>query len=259
MKIVSIIICNFLLLITSCGKNSSSSPAPKTVRILPEQVTEVLGNQRFQCASTDGSPCPDGVGRVFILNPADPNTSKLCSGFLISATRLVTNNHCLSSQDECNNTYVSIYSNSGYQNAKCISIVSSQVDGTSNQNKTIDYTVMELDQAMTIRPFNLSSTTVAIGDALRAWVVDQINLLDSRITELDCTMNGTSFSLELKNCPAISGNSGSPVFNSSNEVVGILWGTTAKGIDEQTPLDQRRAMSVFAFVTDEKYFQPFAH
>lgn len=239
----------------SCGKGSLNGK--KTIKLSREEISEMMANQKFECASIDGGACPEGIARVFILNIKSPADSSVCSGFLNGTNQLVTNNHCLSTLEECKNTFISVYNGGSFESAKCKGIIRTEVDNEKLNLKGIDYTVLELDQEITKTiPLSLSETLPVQNDVLTAWVVDQIDNRHARITELSCTFVGVNHSMELKSCPAIPGNSGSPIVNSSGEVVAVLWGTTVKeNINEATPLSERRALGDYGLATELKHFR----
>lgn len=245
-----------LLLNTACGKKTNDNNK-KIVTITPEQIENLLENQSFECSSLDGGHCPEGLARLFILNIKYPTQTVLCSAFLISTNRLVSNHHCISSQEQCNNTYVSVFNGNSFEVAKCRTVVAAQVDEGTLSEKKIDFAVLELDRHIrTSDSFAMTNSTPKAGDKLTAWVVDHVNLFIGRITQLDCKLNNSVDSIELENCPAISGNSGSPVVNERGKVVGVLWGsTTSDYINEETPLEERRQLNDQAYVTSVKYFR----
>lgn len=244
-----------LLLLTACGKATNDDS--KTVTITPDQIGHLLENQSFECSSLNELPCPEGISRLFILDVKDPNKTLLCTGFLVSTNRIITNHHCLSSQEQCNNTYVSIFNGHNYEVARCQTLVEAQVDDKPLEDKVIDFAVIELDRHIrTADVFGLSKSLPKLGDKLTAWVVDHVDLFKARITELNCRMSGRVSSLELENCPVIFGNSGSPVINEKGKIVGVIWGSTTNiFINEQTPLEERRLLNDTAYATEVKYFK----
>lgn len=62
----------------------------------------------------------------------------------------------------------------------------------------------------------------------------------------------------LKNCPVIHGNSGSPMVNNYNEIVGVIWGSTVdENIDADYDLYDRRLLNDYALVTELKHFKDY--
>ena len=253
MKIWTLFSCLFILV--SCGK--SSSEGKKTIPLSQAQIQNLLNNQKFECASLNGKPCPDGIARVFILDLDDPNLSSVCTGFMVGTNYLVTNHHCISTENECDSTYVSVYNGDSYETAKCRSIVSAEDNGPSLDNKAIDYSIIELDHHLTTASFfSLANSRPSSGQELTAWVVDHKDLFSGRITELECRLESRLPSLELSSCPSILGNSGSPVVNERGDVVGVLWGATAPSfVNEATPLNIRRSLDEYSYVTESIHFE----
>lgn len=254
---ITLMLC--LCTLISCGKKSSS--AKQETRIEEQDIFEVMANQRFACASLDGGPCPAGITRLFILNARDPDHSAACSGFMVGPRTLMTNHHCVSTQEECDNTFVAIYDGTSYQKTLCKRIIKTQEDSPdpNDPKRKIDYTVFETFDPYLGEVFKLASQTPADDDVVTAWVVDQtgldltpLNLFDSRITEFKCRVTKDSpwSSMVMDHCPIISGNSGSPALNDRGEVVGIFWGGTSKDLDSSYDLQARRSLNRFGLATD---------
>jgi V8-like Glu-specific endopeptidase len=221
-----------------------------------------MANQKFSCASISGGACPSGIARLFIVNRSDPEKSGVCSGFMITRNRLITNHHCLSTQAECNNTYIAVYNGSSYLSTRCRRLIRAQEDSENTDNKAIDVAELEIDDIFTGGSFDISATRAVPGDKVTAWVVDHTgldlmfgNLFDSRITEYDCeaVSQNESPSLLLQRCPVIQGNSGSPAFNEEGQVIGVIWGATAT-FDTSLSLNSRRLRNEKAAVTEMIYF-----
>jgi S1-C subfamily serine protease len=250
-------VATLLLSLLGCGKQASNNK--KIVYIDSSQVPVFLRNQKISCASITGDDCPEGVARVFVLNEDNPAESAMCSGFLIAPDRLITNYHCVSSQEQCEKTFISVYTGQQAQASRCVKLLAAKDDGPVLQNKAVDLAVLELEQAVGLNQyFNAPKKSIRPGERITTWVMDHQSLTRARLTEFECVFNGRQNSLELKNCPVILGNSGSPVINDYNEVVGVLWGTTYdESITEETPLELRRALNIFSYVTDVKHFAEF--
>lgn len=251
-KLLTLLMLSFIL--AACGRTGINGK--KTISLNKAEINKMLSQQTFECASLGGA-CPEGIARVFILNEKNPDKSSVCTGFLNGNNRLVTNNHCISTLQECKSTYISLYGSKGNESLRCKSIVKTENDKKPLSQKSIDYTVLELDRSVSnISPFPLSRFSPYEGERLTSWVIDHMDRYQARITELSCTMSNRRYSLELKNCPAIHGNSGSPIVNDYGEVVAVIWGSTVdEEINEKTPLSERRSLSENGLSTELKYFR----
>lgn len=260
MKLCSILFLLLVCLVISCAKKEDQKATSKQEDISIDEINFIMNNQTVACASLSGRGCPSGVARLFIVDRNDSEKSKLCSGFMVSETVLVTNHHCVSSAKVCADTYIAVYNGYSYRRTKCKSILKTfeDISDFRSTGRAQDYTVLKVTAPIYSRPFRLAKTKVKINERVVTWVVDQIDLYDSRITELRCKKDKSNKhkSIVLSGCPVISGNSGSPAINSRREVIGVLWGAANDGsIDEDTLLSKRRKKKdVFGFVTDLSYF-----
>ena len=139
-------------------------------------------------------------------------------------------------------------------------------DNPNDPNRSIDFTVMEIEGEYQGGHFSLSDTQAEAQDLIQAWVVDHTgldqepsNLTDSRISEFECRVmdQNERASLVMMKCPIISGNSGSPALNIRGRVIGVLWGGTALDIDSSYNLFLRRQLDELALATEVNHFRNF--
>lgn len=256
-----------LMIASACGKSSSSQR--RETRIEQQDIESILNNQNFECASLGGQ-CPAGLARLFIMNPEDPDRSAVCTGFMVSGNRLVTNHHCVSDAEECANTYLAIYDGTHYHQAKCDSLIVSKQDSAdpNDRSRKLDFAVMTISVPYSGEFLPLSEAKAGAGDILQAWVMDHTgldknprNLTDARMTEFSCEVKRQNLwqSLFMMNCPIISGNSGSPALNTNGEVVGVIWGGSSNSVDSTLDLETRRALTDVGLATEVEYFRKFTN
>lgn len=245
----------FIFLLVSCGKSGENKK--KTVPIDPQDLRSLLERQHFSCESIKGENCPDGLARLFILNQLDPNQSGLCTGFLTSQRRLITNAHCVPTQEQCEQTFVAVYANGKTEIAQCEKLIKLYEDFKPLERKALDVAIIDLDTEISdVKGLDYSLNLPAKNQTVSVWVVDHLSLFEGRITELECVMDQKSSSLIFRKCASIAGNSGSPILNKQGEVLGILWGsTTDESVDEYFPLTDRRELLARTYATDVSYFK----
>lgn len=231
-----------LLFVIGCGGSSSGSSG-KMVPLVPTELEDVIREQEFQCRSLRGGGCPAGIARLFILNPDSPETSSLCTGFLIDDQRLLTNHHCVPGPGECANTYISVLTSIGPVAARCGRFLSGEL------SPGVDVALLELDTVIPGSDFLLSGTSPDFGDT-RVWVMDHLDLRKAFVTEFECEFTRRGNSMFLEKCPAIAGNSGSPVIQ-SGRVKGIIWGSNVpETIGADFPLGRRRELRAISLATE---------
>lgn len=245
----------FVVLLISCGKSGDNKK--KIVPIKPQDLRSLLEQQHFECESLNGKDCPNGLARLFIVNQIDPNQSGLCTGFLTSSKRLITNAHCIPTQEDCENTYVAVYIDGRTEIAQCGKLIKLYEDFKPLERKALDVAIIDLDQEIIgVEGFDYSTNLPIRNQTASIWVVDHLSLFLGRITELECILDQKSSSLIFRKCASIAGNSGSPVLNNQGKVLGILWGsTTDDSIDEFYPLVDRRELAAKTYATDVSYFK----
>ncbi|MDA8792917.1 serine protease [Bacteriovoracaceae bacterium] len=248
----------------SCAKNKKKKEkreqASKTIELTLEEIDEIMDNQFFTCETVNNSDsCPDGLARVFIFNQYEPTESSVCTGFLIDEDVLITNNHCVTNELDCQNTFIAIHSDGSSVRAKCSEILETESNGGSGLvARTLDYSILKLDKTVDITPIQTQSIEVQNQEQLSTFVVDQIDILHGRIVQLNCKAEIPGFvaSTLLISCPIIPGNSGSPVLNSSGNAIGIIWGASSNGneFDDFTALNDRRATDAYGIMSEFRLF-----
>lgn len=163
------------------------------------------------------------------------NVSYACSGFLVGPDLLVTAGHCGTNTGEVRNTsdnYCEAYTwlfdftvgtnvdrvpnKNIYKCKEMIYAVQVEEDG-----HTYDFALIRLDRVATDRtPLKLATQSVALGDAVT--MLGHPMGLPLKYTNNAAVFEPNAGRSFLSNLDAFAGNSGSPVFNSSNEVVGVL-------------------------------------
>lgn len=262
LSVKSLILLSLIFLI-SCSKGSSSDNKRET-RIDEAVIQEILENQNFECASLGGR-CPEGISRLFIVDSSDPNRSAVCSGFMVSQNRLVTNHHCVPNASACRNTFIATYTGTSHVTTRCKSIIKTEQDSNDPNDpaRKLDYTVMEVEDNYQSDFFNLSLNQAQPQDIIHSWVIDHTglddfpsNLFESRITEFECTVADQTerASLLMLKCPIISGNSGSPALNTNGNVIGVIWGGSLGTIDSSFDLETRRELDEVGLATETRFF-----
>ncbi len=227
-----------LMLVVACGGGGTS-------------VSKIKFGAGEKLTAENPSLVPDptfreGMGLLLIRKSGGLS---VCTSFLVSPQILMTNSHCVSGislTDSCaENVAVHVKSATGYEFKKCKRIITrSQIgEGTSRP----DYAVIELDSPVSARGMTLSREGVVEGSELTIESVDYSQnddgVLYGRKKISKCSPHTNTalgnyavpkssiiplFGDTLQSCKIIKGNSGSPVFNSANKVISILFATFDK-------------------------------
>lgn len=261
---INALIFSLLILFGTVACSQGSSSKKLETRIEEQEIESVMNNQDFDCASLGGQ-CPAGITRLLITNPQNPAKSSVCTGFMVSATRLVTNHHCVSTEQQCATTYLAVYDGNTYHKAKCKSLVMTKQDtpDPNDRSRKLDFTIMNISVPYPGEYFPISQSDAVAGDRIHSWVIDHTgldkvppNLNESRITEFECNVKDQNEwkSLFMLDCPIISGNSGSPALNTHGEVVGVIWGGSSTTVNSTMELEERRRLNQVGLATEAMYF-----
>lgn len=232
-----------LLLLAACAQEPARR-AVKVVTLSTADMDALMAQQSLDCAEDS---CPDAVARLFVVNFQDASKSTLCTGTLVGPRLLLTNSHCLengSLTQTCQGFYAVFNTKSkGHEVARCARIRFRHNFTTKGPKLSErDYALVELDRDVHAEIPGLDRAGFTPGDTVFPFVVDHINIQRARIVRLECsasdeTRNGRDF--VLKRCPAIGGNSGSPIMNDRGEVAGVLYAAQDTTVSEVTDLPMR--------------------
>ena len=176
---------------------------------------------------------------------------KVCTGFLIKDNLLMTNQHCISNQLEC-------------ESATAIFGFQKQKDGPTNRgkkyqcdqyiksNKNLDYSILKLKglpgETWGVIPLSNNSGS----DDQKIYIVQhpggkakQISILDCAITKSE--VNGLSDKTDFSHrCDTKGGSSGSPVFDMTHKIIGLHH----YGVDEDGFWTNNRAVQINQILDD---------
>jgi len=212
-----------------------------------------VDHDNFTLDCQDGQ-CPSSVALIMM------GRSGQCSGTLINKKYVLTNSHCLASyskSSDCSNIKSYFIDNSGdtvqYRCSKIHVVHQLPEDKKDSVN---DYALFELEKV----PSNVDSVKIshkrdlpANNDLVNLYVTNVTSHSSGIIKHHECTnrhntllnistQDSTGPLMALANCDVISGNSGSGILNTNNELVGIVFAGTNRGFSGIS--SQRNSLSM---------------
>jgi len=157
---------------------------------------------------------------VVLISLIKNNKPARCSGVYIGEGAVVSNYHCLSTQDECLSADIifdyksrvdgSLYP---YRSFNCISVL--------DQDPIRDYVVLNIgkNDVLLTRTLEISDQTPKVGDPLI--MLHHAGGEIMQVSKIDCWLASYSDHLFGHTCDSLEGSSGAPIFNSNFELVGI--------------------------------------
>lgn len=227
------------LTVVACSKGSPKSSSKK-IKLTPEMMDAVMSRQTISCPSGD---CPEAIARLFTINFEDAEESSNCTGTLIGEKLLLTNSHCIDmgTLDEVCDGFYAVFNSraGGHEVARCEEVLW-RYTHTSRDRRDLsnqDYALIKLDRTVSAKPVELNRSGFVPGDKVHPYVIDHIDVFNSRIVKLNCTVSSeTSNGRDnvLETCPAIQGNSGSAIFDTDGRAAGVLYAGEDTAVDETT-------------------------
>ncbi len=234
----------FLLFLSFCivgcgGEESGESSESNSFRI---QASESLTN--FIDTVELSSDTPEALGTLLVIHDGKFASRKVsaCTWSLIDQEYAVTNSHCIpqalkdNKSLNCHNYLQGKISTGNGKSitVKCLKLVSfSKTDNSPLKNN--DYALIKIEK-VNVQPFGLSRVGISEGEQLKAATMDHdmspVKIV-SQYNPKDCTSESSDILGRIKSagsspitmfgdCKIIQGNSGSPVLNTSGDVVALV-------------------------------------
>ena len=197
------------------GEDSRTEVSEADLHYSLAQATAMIVNTQTKYFSTLGEAYPLCKNERFL----EQKLIGSCSGVLISANKVLTASHCVDRKDSCSNSQFVFGLTSSIKNTntyKCKAIT--RID------TVMDYAIVELDRNVTeAKPVPVSARTalkvnepvISLSYPLGLPLKKDLG----KIVTLDLMGNARYFRAEVD---TFRGSSGSPLFDSKGELIGIL-------------------------------------
>jgi V8-like Glu-specific endopeptidase len=230
----------FLLnLVLSCAKNQPIQSWHSTIASyasLDNHFEEVLKDQKIKCTE---DKCPEGLARILFQEDDEVFS---CTGFLVAPNIVMTNSHCVQSgvDDFCERAMVQF---PGKNSKKadpvgCSKVLVSHPSYDLVLDRKNDYAFIELKNAVEREVFHFDTKSGIENEKnYGVWVMNSITQNYAEMAHYSCISVQETALVPTSNhpfadkmvfidCPIIPGNSGSPILNDENKVVGIMYGAS---------------------------------
>jgi len=206
------------------------------------RATDVLqalnGGELVTCQGGERGSCPESVGALYDYEPQINPMPARCSGVLVAPDMFLTNAHCLGDlinhpEESCRGRFfvhMPETQNRGYEIHHC-----KRVYATSEKEAELDYALIELTTDSPRELLAMRNDGIRDKESLTAWVANPIpDSLRSIVTPRKLRNVQGSFLLNnrgqdysprvlLTGEEIIIGNSGSPIVDKKNQLVGIIF------------------------------------
>jgi len=236
-----------LILITciSCGKEVENSPPnqggtpPRTQEddIADPSILRFIAKQTVFCE--DEEYCPENIAKIIII---DRQTTKYCTGTLIAPDIMMTSSSCLVPSlripnHSCSANVFTIFPKKDYKST--VSIGCQKILASDNNEDidpalwSSDVAFYKLKETVPRSPIKISREGFKEDFPYVTWKINWNNDYDSTIVMENCypiydsyanpfAVKRSSPLIPVSECELAVGNTGSPLINGKNEVVGIL-------------------------------------
>lgn len=228
-------------ILTACAGNHDQAAAPLFPFQTQDSIFSELEKANFSCRE-EGCKGLESIGMIFtnLSSASDSISVAQCTGFLISPNIVATNAHCINQNlrenpsASCSDQLAIRFLSSPKDKNnifQCKKIISSSIKAEILGQ---DYAFFEIDKSTARQPVEISKEGLVNQEKITSFVVTPLTQTSGGVLErLDCVttmfslLNFNSISrLSLSGlatgCRAAGGNSGSPVFNSKGQVIGLL-------------------------------------
>ncbi|MBT7609999.1 MAG: trypsin-like peptidase domain-containing protein [Bacteriovoracaceae bacterium] len=243
MKLLLLIFILFSISLLGCGSDNNSPPSTDNLVQLDtkRQLEQAIETSRVTCGESHLN-CPSNVGKLnFWFQEDEKFYLGSCSGTLIDEQYFITNSHCLPIELRENGKECSKQMNIQFpktnkfprENLNCIlvshtfpyeewypdlAVIKVQKSKYSRVNTSLKKNDLSNKQPVHAYTMNPSKVDKTLGTIVRK---DCLVSLDNAFTfEVDKSVG--NFLITGSNCHIISGNSGSGLFNSKNELIGVV-------------------------------------